>query len=181
MKPLFSSVNSLRFRCLRCASNRQLRRSRHPAFTPGAPANHRSEAASAAKKRDYSSTFSDTQIRPAANTRIHATRGPHPPTQHRRKPRLARLSVRSPRVSDGGPPPPGAPRAVSGRGSSTVLEGGLALLDERGHPLLLVLGGEQRVEDASLEQDAFGQRGLVGAVDRLLRDHHGRERELRDR
>src|SRR5512145_1515463 len=51
--------------------------------------------------------------------------------------------------------------------SSAMLERGLALLHERPHPLLLVLGGEQRVEGAALEEHALRERGFVGAVDGL--------------
>ena len=36
-------------------------------------------------------------------------------------------------------------------------------VDEGGHALLLVFGGEQRVEHAPLEAHALGQRGLEGA------------------
>src|SRR6267142_4432296 len=61
-----------------------------------------------------------------------------------------------------------------------VTERRLALLDERRHAFLLVLGAEQRVEQPPLEQHAFGERRLVGAVHRLLRHHHRRQREFRD-
>src|SRR5258707_11121072 len=57
--------------------------------------------------------------------------------------------------------------------SSPVLVDRLALLDERGHAFLLVLGGEGRVEEAALEAHALGERRLVGAVDRLLGHQHG--------
>src|SRR5258706_6550060 len=53
----------------------------------------------------------------------------------------------------------------------TVLEPRFALLDEGGHAFLLVLERELRMEHPPLEQHSFGERGLVGAVDRLL-DHH---------
>ena len=49
-----------------------------------------------------------------------------------------------------------------------VLELGRSLLDEGAHAFLLVLGREQRMEDAALEAHAFGERRLVGAVDDLL-------------
>jgi hypothetical protein len=39
-----------------------------------------------------------------------------------------------------------------------MLEDGLALLDERPHPFLLVIESERRVEFAALEQEAFGER-----------------------
>jgi hypothetical protein len=51
---------------------------------------------------------------------------------------------------------------------STVLESRLALLDEGGHALLLVLQRELRLEHAPLEEHPLGERGLVGAVDRFL-------------
>ena len=41
-------------------------------------------------------------------------------------------------------------------GLSPVSEIGLPLLDEGGHAFLLVLGGEERMEDAALEAHAFG-------------------------
>src|SRR5436190_18623708 len=46
-----------------------------------------------------------------------------------------------------------------------VFEGRLALLHERRHAFLLVLESELRMEQSPLEQDAFRQRALVGAVD----------------
>src|SRR5262245_1420712 len=81
----------------------------------------------------------------------------------------------------------GAPMAPSpiqpARSAMTllVLELGLALLDERAHALLLVLGREERVEEPALEEDPFRERHLVGAVHRLLRHHHRWRRVLADR
>ena len=60
-----------------------------------------------------------------------------------------------------------ADHALRGEGSYFP-PGGLALLGEGGHAFLLILGGEEQVEGASLEEDAFGQRTLEGAVDGLL-------------
>ncbi len=60
---------------------------------------------------------------------------------------------------------------------SAVGEGGLALFDESRHAFLLVVEGEGRVESATLEQQTFGQRALVGAVDAFLDHHHHRQRE----
>src|SRR5437868_10361947 len=60
-----------------------------------------------------------------------------------------------------------------------MLEGGFALGDEGGHALLLVLGGEGRVEQPALEAHPFGQRRLEGAVDRLLDHHRDRPRPWR--
>src|SRR5713226_6491492 len=54
------------------------------------------------------------------------------------------------------------------RPASSVLELRRTFLDERRHAFLLILGREQRVEHAAFEADAFGERGLVGAVDALL-------------
>ena len=60
--------------------------------------------------------------------------------------------------------------AIGERGyrSSPVFERRRPLLDEGPHAFLLVLGGEERVEDAPLEADPLGQRRLVGAVDAFL-------------
>src|SRR5487761_2644982 len=66
------------------------------------------------------------------------------------------------------------------RPDSLVFEFRLALVDERGRAILLVLGGEQRMKCAPLEQDALAERALVGAVDRFLRRHHHRQREFAD-
>ena len=44
-----------------------------------------------------------------------------------------------------------------------------ALLGERRHTLGLVVGGERRVEQPALVQQAFGQHALEGAVDGFLR------------
>src|SRR5690606_26501743 len=57
-----------------------------------------------------------------------------------------------------------------------VREAGFSLLDKGRHALLLVGQSVLRMEEAALEADALGERGLVGAVDRLLRHHGDRER-----
>src|SRR5260370_41237793 len=62
------------------------------------------------------------------------------------------------------------------RRCSAVLEGRFALGDKGGHALLLVLGGEGRVEQAALEPHPFGEGPLEGAVRRLLDHHPGRPR-----
>ncbi|KAJ8558709.1 hypothetical protein ON010_g8741 [Phytophthora cinnamomi] len=64
-----------------------------------------------------------------------------------------------------------------GRLGLLVLELGLALLDEGGHALLLVLGGEGAPEEAALVLEPLLQRLLVGGVDGLLGhlDHWLRE------
>ena len=49
-----------------------------------------------------------------------------------------------------------------------------ALLDEGGHSFALVLGGEHRVKEASLQVDAAAQRRLVRRVDDLLGEHRDR-------
>src|SRR6266496_102028 len=51
---------------------------------------------------------------------------------------------------------------------SAMLERGLALFDERAHAFLLILEPERRMELAPLEQQTFGERGFVCAVDRFL-------------
>ena len=56
----------------------------------------------------------------------------------------------------------------------------LALLDEGFHAFLLIVGREQRVEDAPLEHHAFRQPRLEGAVDRLLGRQHRRQRHIGD-
>ena len=58
---------------------------------------------------------------------------------------------------------------------SSIAELRRPLRDEGRHAFLLILRGEQRVEDAALEQHALGERGLEGAVDRLLGGHHRRQ------
>src|SRR5690606_3177524 len=57
------------------------------------------------------------------------------------------------------------------------LPGGLTLFHEGGHAFLLILGGEEQVEGAPLEEDALGQRTLEGAVDGFL-GHAQRHRRL---
>src|SRR5690348_8977886 len=64
--------------------------------------------------------------------------------------------------------------------SSAVLEGGLALGDKGGHALLLVFGGEGRMEQAALEAHALAERCLERAVDRFLDHHRDRLRQLTD-
>src|SRR6478672_1330002 len=49
----------------------------------------------------------------------------------------------------------------------------LPLLDEGRHSLLLVLEGEEAVEQAAFELDALGQRRLEGGVDHFLVGHDG--------
>jgi hypothetical protein len=58
--------------------------------------------------------------------------------------------------------------------ASTVGKLRRALVDERRHAFLLILGGEHRVEDTALEADALGERGLERAVDGLLGHHRDR-------
>ena len=58
--------------------------------------------------------------------------------------------------------------AAAQRFASAVLERRRPLLGEGAHAFLLVLGGEQRVEQPPLEPQAFGERGLERAVDALL-------------
>ena len=60
----------------------------------------------------------------------------------------------------------------------SALELRVALLDEGRHPLLLVLGGEEEVEEAPLVGERIGQAHLVGGVHRLLGQSQ-RERRLR--
>src|SRR5262247_3082007 len=69
---------------------------------------------------------------------------------------------------------------VTGLSRLLVPERRLALLDESRHAFLLVLGAEQRVEEAPLEEHPFGEGGFVGAVHRLLRHHYRRQREPGD-
>src|SRR5687767_10215036 len=57
-----------------------------------------------------------------------------------------------------------------------VLEVGLAFFEEGGHAFLLILEGELGLEYAPLEHHAFGERGFIGAIDRLLDHHDDRER-----
>src|SRR3954447_18927183 len=67
--------------------------------------------------------------------------------------------------------------AVASRAQSTMTEGWLALLDEGAHALLLVFEPESRMEFTAFEQQALGQRGFVGAIDRLLDlQHHGQRK-----
>src|SRR3546814_13362953 len=81
--------------------------------------------------------------------------------------RRARLiALRLVHVNRGGWP--GARLAGREGTCSGVLEGRLALLDEGRHAFLLVLGREGRMEQPALEAKALGERGLVGAVHRLL-------------
>ena len=61
---------------------------------------------------------------------------------------------------------------------SAALEVGAPLLEEGGHPLLLVLGREEEVEEAALVGERIGQAHLIGRVDRLLGQPQ-RERRLR--
>src|SRR5256885_4098546 len=61
-----------------------------------------------------------------------------------------------------------------------MLEAGGTLVDEGVHAFLLVLRGEQRVEQAALEHDAVGQRALEGTVHRFLGRHDGDLREAAD-
>src|SRR6266542_7080467 len=63
---------------------------------------------------------------------------------------------------------------------SAMPERGFALLDECAHALLLILEAERRVELAALEQQTFGERGFVCAVDRFLDLQHDWKRERRD-
>src|SRR5881394_3133362 len=63
---------------------------------------------------------------------------------------------------------------------STVLERRFPLFDERPHPFLLIVEREGRMEFAALEQQAFGQRRFVRAIDRLLELEDGRQREASD-
>src|SRR5689334_10852612 len=55
---------------------------------------------------------------------------------------------------------------------SLVREFRFPFLNEGRHPFLLVGDGKLGMEHAPLEADAFGKRGFVGAIDRLL-GHHG--------
>ncbi|MPL85440.1 hypothetical protein SDC9_31408 [bioreactor metagenome] len=66
------------------------------------------------------------------------------------------------------------------RDGSAVAELRFALFEEGRHALLLVLGREQRVEDAALEMHALGEGGLVGAVDAFLHHHRAHQRFLGD-
>src|SRR5680860_660196 len=61
-----------------------------------------------------------------------------------------------------------------------VLKVGLPLVDEGGHALFLILGGEQGVELAALEAGALGKRRGEAPVDRLLDHHHRVLRQVGD-
>ena len=61
------------------------------------------------------------------------------------------------------------------RARSSAAEVRLALLQEGGHALLLVLRREEQVEEAPLVRQRVGQAHLVGRIDRLLR-HPQRDR-----
>src|SRR5579875_167355 len=63
---------------------------------------------------------------------------------------------------------------------SAILEVRGSLLDERLHAFFLVRQGEGRMKEASLEADTLGKRGLVGAIDSLLRHEDRRPGERRD-
>ncbi len=104
--------------------------------------------------------------------------------------RAFRLSVppQAGGLDDGGPPPPRDSQArrrarcalvlavpdPDRRSRSAVAEVRGALFHEGGHALALVIEREHGMEDAALVAQAFGQRGLVGAVHRLLGHHDGR-------
>jgi hypothetical protein len=49
-----------------------------------------------------------------------------------------------------------------------MLESRLALFDERAHPFLLILGRKRRVKFAALEQQPFGERRFVRAINASL-------------
>jgi len=73
----------------------------------------------------------------------------------------------------------------TGRGAGALLEGatpllevGLPLLQERRHPLALVVGAEQSGPRPALQGEPAGLRPVAGGVERLLRRAH-RERGLR--
>src|SRR5690606_27426310 len=70
---------------------------------------------------------------------------------------------------------------AAGPGMSAVPELRRPLLEEGRHAFLLVLRGEQRMEEPPLEEHALAERRFVGPVDRLLDHHHRRQREARDR
>src|SRR5882757_8631 len=55
--------------------------------------------------------------------------------------------------------------------TSTSCEPGCPLLEESGHPLLLVVGREQGVERPPLEQQPLGKPHLQRPFDRLAGDH----------
>lgn len=59
----------------------------------------------------------------------------------------------------------------SATGELPVLERGFALVCERRHAFLLILGRENGVEHAPLEMQSLRQRRLERPVDRFLRDH----------
>jgi hypothetical protein len=61
-----------------------------------------------------------------------------------------------------------------------MLENRFALLNKRGHPLLLILRSEQRMEKAALEMHAFGKRRFVCTINRFLDHHHRGQRKLSD-
>src|SRR5262245_57196129 len=64
--------------------------------------------------------------------------------------------------------------------ASTMGEAGGTLADEGGHPLLLIGGGEHRLEQPALETGALGKGAFEGAVHRLLGHHHRRAGETGD-
>ena len=55
--------------------------------------------------------------------------------------------------------------------SLAIIEVRFALFDKGLHAFFLVFRREHRMKGAAFEQNAFGERHLVGAVDRFL-DHH---------
>ena len=61
-----------------------------------------------------------------------------------------------------------------------VLEPRLALFDKRAHALFLVRKRERRMKFAALEQQPFGERRFVRAIDRFLDLQHDRQRKRRD-
>ena len=71
-----------------------------------------------------------------------------------------------------------ADRAVGVAEVHRPLEVRLALLQEGGHALLLVVRGEEQVEEAALVGERIGQAHLVRGIDRLLRQAQ-RDRRLR--
>ena len=67
-----------------------------------------------------------------------------------------------------------APRRPDVAHAQPLLEVRAALVEEGVHAFLLVVGGEQRVEQPPLEHHAVGQRRFEGAVDALLGHRHAR-------
>src|SRR5262245_31196103 len=63
---------------------------------------------------------------------------------------------------------------------SGVLEPRASFFEKRGHAFLLILGREQRMKQAPLEADAFGERNLEGAIHGFLADQDARKRHFRD-